>query len=81
LSEVLCCAKRHEDNADVEDCMSSRGTSGGMWSSVGLCNVCVGQCCALPGRTHSELCNVVAADCQSSAVRYSPTDLPTDSVF
>jgi hypothetical protein len=77
----VCFTERREDNADFEDCMSSRGSSGGMWSSVGLCNVCIGQCCALTGRTHSELCNVVAADCQSSAVRHSLTDLPTDSVF
>ena len=80
LSEVLCFTGRHEDNADVEDCMSSRGSSGGMPSSVGLCDVCIGQCCALPGRTHSELCSVVEAECVSSVVRHSLTDLSTDSV-
>jgi hypothetical protein len=67
LSEVLCLTERSEDNTDAEDCMSSRGSSGGMWSSVGLCNVCIAQCCALPGRTHSELCKVVAADCRNTA--------------
>jgi hypothetical protein len=78
---VLCFTERSEDNADVKDCMSSRGSSGGMWSSVGRCNVCIAQCCALPGRIHSELCKVVAADCRSSAVRHSLTHMLTSYSF